>query len=76
LLGACLYSIFHVLNRIHQYPETYRWMLVTWLVAFLALILIGFTVDYFGKLQPLFFFMLGAIGWANYHSANDQEKIP
>lgn len=75
LLGACFYSVFHVLNRIHQYPVTYRWMVAAWLVAFLSLLLIGFTVDYFGKLQPLFFFMLGAIGWVNY-PANYQEKIP
>jgi hypothetical protein len=34
-----------------------------WALSFLALILIGFTVDYFGKLQPMFFFTLGAIGW-------------
>ena len=31
----------------------------------MSLILIGFTVDYFGKIQPLFFFVLGSIGWAN-----------
>jgi len=37
----------------------------------MSLILIGFTVDYFGKIQPLFFFVLGSIGWArNYPKLN------
>ncbi|MEZ5447985.1 MAG: hypothetical protein R3E89_02815 [Thiolinea sp.] len=66
VLAACLYAVFSTLNRINQQPDSVRWMVTAWLLSFMSLILIGFTVDYFGKLQPLFFFMLGAIGWARY----------
>lgn len=67
LLLACLYAIFHTLNLAHHHCEQHRWMVSAWIMSFMSLILIGFTVDYFGKLQPLFFFMLGAIGWAHYY---------
>ncbi|EIJ36644.1 O-antigen ligase family protein [Thiothrix nivea] len=67
LLLACLYAVFNTLNLAHQHCEQYRWMVTAWILSFMSLILIGFTVDYFGKLQPLFFFMLGAIGWARYY---------
>ena len=66
LLIACLYAVFSTLNRINQQNDTVKWMVTAWLLSFMSLILIGFTVDYFGKLQPLFFFMLGAVGWARY----------
>lgn len=64
LFFVCLYAVFHMLNRLHKYHPAVRWMVKSWILAFTSLILIGFTVDYFGKIQPLFFFMLGAIGWA------------
>ncbi len=64
LFFVCLYAVFHMLNRLHKYHPATRWMVKSWILAFMSLILIGFTVDYFGKIQPLFFFMLGAIGWA------------
>ncbi|CAA6819738.1 MAG: Unknown protein [uncultured Thiotrichaceae bacterium] len=66
VLMACFYAVFNTLNNVSRQPESVRWMVTAWLLAFMSLILIGFTVDYFGKLQPLFFFMLGAIGWARY----------
>ncbi|MGB0847194.1 MAG: O-antigen ligase family protein [Thiolinea sp.] len=66
LLVACLYVVFNTLNRINQQDDSVRWMVTAWLLSFMSLILIGFTVDYFGKLQPLLFFMLGAAGWARY----------
>jgi len=65
LLFLCLYAVFHVLNRLHKHHPASRWMVKSWVLAFMSLILIGFTVDYFGKIQPLFFFILGSIGWAN-----------
>ncbi len=64
LFFTCLYAVFNVLNRLHKYHFATRWMVKSWILAFVSLILIGFTVDYFGKIQPLFFFMLGSIGWA------------
>lgn len=67
LLLACLYAVFHALNLAHQHNDQFRWMVSAWILSFMSLILIGFTVDYFGKLQPLFFFMLGAISWAQYY---------
>jgi len=53
-----------MLNRLHTHHTATRWMVKSWVLAFMSLILIGFTVDYFGKIQPLFFFVLGSIGWA------------
>jgi len=47
-------------------------MVESWILAFMSLILIGFTVDYFGKIQPLFFFILGSIGWAKNHTKINQ----
>lgn len=71
LLFLCLYAVFHMLNRLHKHHPASRWMVESWILAFMSLILIGFTVDYFGKIQPLFFFMLGSIGWArNYPKLN------
>lgn len=67
LLAACLYAVFHILNLAHRHCEQHRWMVTAWILSFMSLILIGFTVDYFGKLHPLFFFMLGAIGWARHY---------
>ena len=64
LLFLCLYAVFNVLNRLHKHHPATRWMVKSWVLAFMSLILIGFTVDYFGKIQPLFFFVLGSIGWA------------
>lgn len=70
LLFCSIYLVFHVLNNLHKQHELYRWMSNAWALSFLALILIGFTVDYFGKLQPMFFFTLGAIGWINLPHLN------
>ena len=71
LLFLCLYAVFHMLNRLHKFHPASRWMIRSWILAFMSLILIGFTVDYFGKIQPLFFFVLGSIGWAsNHHKIN------
>lgn len=67
LLFLCLYAVFHMLNRLHKFHPASRWMIRSWILAFMSLILIGFTVDYFGKIQPLFFFILGSIGWASNH---------
>lgn len=67
LLLACFYAVFRAMSLVNQHPHPSRWMVSAWIVSFVSLILIGFTVDYFGKLQPLFFFMLGAIGWAQYY---------
>lgn len=64
LLFVSLYAVFHTLNNLHKYNPVSRWMVESWILAFMSLILIGFTVDYFGKIQPLFFFVLGSIGWA------------
>ncbi len=72
LLFVCLYAVFHVLNRLHKHKKESRWMVESWILAFMALILIGFTVDYFGKIQPLFFFVLGSIGWARNHDKINQ----
>ena len=74
LLFCCLYIVFHVLNNLHKQHEAYRWMANAWVLSFLALILIGFTVDYFGKLQPMFFFTLGAISWINHPNLNQHIK--
>ena len=68
LLFLCLYAVFHMLNKLHKYHRSNRWMIESWILAFMSLILIGFTVDYFGKLQPLFFFTLGSIAWAENQS--------
>ncbi|MDD5392006.1 MAG: O-antigen ligase family protein [Thiothrix sp.] len=64
LLFASLYASFNALNLLHKHGDTTRWMVAAWVMSFFSLILIGFTVDYFGKLQPMFFFTLGAISWA------------
>ncbi|HIP81878.1 MAG TPA: hypothetical protein EYH16_05650 [Leucothrix mucor] len=72
LLFLCLYAVFHHLNKLHKHHPATRWMVESWILAFMSLILIGFTVDYFGKLQPLFFFILGSIAWASNHSQLNQ----
>ena len=64
LLFVCLYAVFKALNNLHKHDPAIRWMVESWILAFMSLILIGFTVDYFGKIQPLFFFVLGSIAWA------------
>ncbi|MCK5895969.1 MAG: hypothetical protein KAG20_04135 [Cocleimonas sp.] len=69
LLFCSLYAVFHILNDLHKHHPATRWMVKSWILAFMSLILIGFTVDYFGKIQPLFFFVLGSIGWAKYYPA-------
>lgn len=73
LLLACLYTTFNTLNLAHHHHEYHRWMVTAWILSFMSLLLIGFTVDYFGKLQPMFFFMLGAIGWARYYPLWNQQ---
>ena len=75
LLLASLYASFNTLNLLHKHSEYTRWMVTAWVLSFFSLILIGFTVDYFGKLQPMFFFTLGSIGWArNYAQWNRQAE--
>ncbi len=72
LMFLCLYAVFHMLNKLHKFHSATQWMVKSWILAFMSLILIGFTVDYFGKIQPLFFFMLGSIGWARNHRGLNQ----
>jgi len=75
LFFAAFYSVFYFLNRLHLYHVYTRWMVSSWILAFTAMILIGFTVDFYGKLQPMFFFFLGAIAWArDPHHVNRQLK--
>lgn len=67
LLWASLYTTATTIRVWARHDARTRWMVTAWLLSFMSLIFIGFTVDYFGKLQPMFFFMLGAISWAkNY----------
>ncbi|MCK5725811.1 MAG: O-antigen ligase family protein [Thiotrichaceae bacterium] len=75
LLFCCLYIVFHVLNNLHKQHEYYRWMANAWVLSFMSLILIGFTVDYFGKLQPMFFFVLGSIAWVSYPQLNKHMRV-
>lgn len=67
LFTACIYAVFHVLNHIDQHSDEIRWMVTSWILSMMSLVLIGFTVHYFDKLQPMFFFMLGACGWEVYY---------
>jgi hypothetical protein len=67
LLICCFYAVFNVLGTLHKHNPAVKWMVSSWIMASMALILIGFTVDYFGKIQPMFFFVLGSISWAKYH---------
>jgi hypothetical protein len=62
-----------MLNQVHQHDDTSRWMVTAWILSFMSLILIGFTVDYFGTLQPIMFFMLGAISWAKFYRSWDSD---
>jgi len=77
LLLCALYAVFNVLGNLHQHHPAVKWMVNSWIMASMALILIGFTVDYFGKIQPMFFFVLGSIGWAKYHEqlSESVEKL-
>jgi len=72
LFFACIYAVFKVMNQLHQHHPATQWMVKSWILAFMSLILIGFTVDYFGKIQPLFFFMLGSIGWTRNRESINQ----
>ena len=67
LFSCSLYAVFHILGNLHKHHPATRWMVKSWILSFMSLILIGFTVDYFGKIQPLYFFILGSIGWAKYY---------
>ncbi len=67
LFIACLYAVFSVLNRVQQQHDSVKWMVTAWILSFMSLIFIGFTVDYFDKLQPMFFFTLGSMAWAKYY---------
>ncbi len=67
LFFCSFYAVFNVLGNLHKHHPATRWMVKSWILSFMSLILIGFTVDYFGKIQPLFFFVLGSIGWAKYY---------
>lgn len=75
LLLACFYASFNILSLVHKHHEQNRWMVTAWLLSFMSLLFIGFTVDYFGKLQPVFFFILGAINWAKYYPLWNQQII-
>lgn len=72
LLVACFYAVFNILNQAHLHNDSTRWMVTAWIVSFMSLILIGFTVDYFGKLQPMFFFAVGMISWARFYRDWDE----
>ena len=75
LFFTAFYSVFYFLNRLHLHHVYTRWMVSSWILAFTAMILIGFTVDFYGKLQPMFFFFLGAIAWARQaHQVNQQMR--
>jgi len=74
LLLASLYAAFNTLNLLRYHHDKTRWMVTAWLLSFFSLILIGFTVDYFGKLQPMFFFALGMSGWARYYHLWNQQS--
>ncbi len=81
LLFASLYASFSTLNLIYKHSDATRWMVTAWVLSFFSLILIGFTVDYFGKLQPMFYFTLGAISWAKDYplwnrQAEELENAP
>lgn len=78
LFFASFYAVFYFLNRLHRYHPYTRWMISSWILAFTAMILIGFTVDFYGKLQPMYFFFLGAIAWARYPDEvnENMENIP
>ena len=67
LLLCSFYAVFNVLSVLHKHHPAVKWMVNSWIMASMSLILIGFTVDYFGKIQPMFFFVLGSISWAKYH---------
>lgn len=67
LLLCSFVAVFKVLGNLHKHHPAVKWMVSSWIMASMALILIGFTVDYFGKIQPMFFFVLGSISWAQYH---------
>ena len=67
LLFCSFYAVFNVLGVLHKHHPAVKWMVSSWIMASMSLILIGFTVDYFGKIQPMFFFVLGSISWAKYH---------
>lgn len=73
LLIASFYALFNILNQVHQHDDSTRWMVTAWVLSFMSLILIGFTVDYFGTLQPIMFFMLGAISWARFYRSWDSD---
>ncbi len=73
LLFASVYTISTTLRCVPYHDTRTRWLLMTWLLSFMSLIFIGFTVDYFGKLQPIFFFMLGAISWAKDYTTWQQH---
>lgn len=73
LFFASFYAVFYFLNRLYLHHSYTRWMITSWILAFTAMILIGFTVDFYGKLQPMYFFFLGAIGWARYHREINQK---
>ncbi len=76
LFIACTYTVFKILNQVHQQANTSKWMVTSWILSFMSLILIGFTVHYFDKLQPMFFFALGAIAWASdYYRIDDPNEF-
>lgn len=75
LLTACFYAVFSVLNQVHRQHENIKWMVTAWTLSFMSLILIGFTVDYFDKLQPMFFFTLGAMSWAKYYLTPETSSL-
>lgn len=75
LLTACFYAVFSVLNQVHRQHENIKWMVTAWTLSFMSLILIGFTVDYFDKLQPMFFFTLGAMSWAKYYLTPETPSL-
>ncbi len=59
LLLACLYAVFHALNLVHRHCDQHRWMVSAWIMSFMSLILIGFTVDYFRQVTTNVFLHAG-----------------
>lgn len=84
-LGVSVYLLMSKVNSMkdHQHLSEYKMISLGWLVSMISLILVGFTVDFFGNNMPYFFFILG-LGAAIYnmqrvalkkHKANDLSDI-
>lgn len=61
LLSWSIYSLMRKINKLKEVKQLseYRLLSTGWLVSMIALVLAGFTVDFFGTNMPYFFFLLG-----------------